>query len=150
MPLSTERRRCPLSHVDAYQCEFTNLDILRAAVKQVGGEMRQSETYAWYGRHVGDHPLPKGYSVSDMGKCKYAIRFDGVAYEIGVVPSKTKADAFDLICDFYGSGVSLPDRIKQITVEYAAQAALAWAKAKGYTNVRISRKNGGAQILVEQ
>ncbi len=139
-----------MSHVDAYQCEFTNLALLDAAVKQVGGRMRQSETFKWFNQHVGDHPLPKGYTVADMGKCKYAIKLDGIQYEIGVVPSKTKPGTWDLIADFWGPGATLPEKIRQIKVEYAAQCALQWAKSKGYTNVRISRANGGAQILVEQ
>ena len=139
-----------MSHVDAYQCEFTNLDILRAAVKQIGGEMRQSEKYKWFGSHVGDHPLPDGYTASDMGKCKHAISFKGITYEIGVVPSKTKPGCWDLLADFWGPGAQLPEKVRQIKVEYAAQAALLWAAARGYSNVRISRANGGAQILVEQ
>lgn len=146
----TNRRRCKISHVDAYQCEFTNLAVLDSAVSHLGGRMRQSEKYKWFGSHVGDHPLPKGYTVADMGKCKYAIKFDGIQYEIGVVPSKTKPGTWDLIADWWGPGAKLKDRVAQIKVEYAAQAALLWAAAKGYTNVRISRANGGAQILVEQ
>jgi len=112
--------------------------------------MRRSDVFIWFSQHVGDHPLPKDYTVADMGKCKYAIKFNGIQYEIGVVPSKTKPGTWDLIADFYGPGATLPEKIRQIKVEYAAQAALAWAKSKGYANVRISRANGGAQILVEQ
>lgn len=138
-----------MSHVDTYQCAFTNLDVLTAAVKQVGGRIRQSEQFVWYGRHVGDHPLPKGYTVADMGKCKYAIHFDGVRYEIGVVPSKTTPGTWDLIADFFGPGRVLPDKIKQIKVEYAVQAALAWAKAKGYRNVRVQRASNMAQVLID-
>jgi len=123
--------------------------VLGNAVAQVGGTMRKSDTYAWFGRHVGDYPLPKGYSVSDMGKCKYAIHFDGVGYEIGVVPSKTTPGTWDLIADFFGPGRVLPDKIKQIKVEYAVQAALAWAKAKGYRNVRVQRASNMAQVLID-
>lgn len=57
--------------------------------------------YAWYGRHVGDYPLPKGFTVEDMGKCDHVIHVPGASYEIGVV---LKDGQWKLIYDFYSAG----------------------------------------------
>lgn len=138
-----------MSHVDVFATDIKDIACLKAAVEQVGGVMTNDKTYRWYNTHVGDYPLPKGFTVADMGKCDYRIRFDGIGYDIGVVKSRTKPNEYVLIADFFGPGRVLPDKIKQIKVEYAVQAALAWAKAKGYRNVRVQRASNMAQVLID-
>lgn len=118
-------------------------------MEQLGGTLTDDKTYRWYGRSVGDYPIPAGFIVEELGKCVHRIRFPGIGYDIGVVPSKTTPGEYVLIADFYGPGKRLPDKIKQIKVEYAVAAALAWAQAKGYRNVRVQRASNMAQVLID-
>ncbi len=63
--------------------------------------MKNVTNYKWYGVHVGDYPLPEGFTVEEMGKCNHAIHVPGATYEIGVVMKNGK---WKLIYDFYGAG----------------------------------------------
>ena len=63
--------------------------------------LKKQKNYAWYGRHVGDYPLPAAFTIGDMGKCTHAIRVPGASYEIGVV---FKGGQWRLIYDFYSAG----------------------------------------------
>jgi hypothetical protein len=91
-----------MSHVAKITIEIQSLDALKAACKRLGLTFNMNQkTYAWYGRHVGDYPLPEGFKVEDMGKCDHAIHVPGATYEIGVVK---KGNKYELLWDFYYSG----------------------------------------------
>jgi len=62
--------------------------------------IRDKCTYNWYGRHVGDYPLPKGIARDQLGKCSHVIKIPGVNYEIGVV--RLPDGKYTLAYDFYG------------------------------------------------
>ena len=74
-----------MSHVDTIEVEITDLNALRAAVKESGCLWLAKNTYEWYGHHVGDYPIPKGMTKEKLGQCDYVIQLPGCKYEIGVV-----------------------------------------------------------------
>ncbi len=91
-----------MSHVARIELEINDLDTLRAACKRLGLEFVQDQkTYAWWGTHVGDYPLPEGFTAEDLGKCHHAIKVPGAKYELGVVERNGK---YTLLWDFYSSG----------------------------------------------
>ena len=91
-----------MSHLAKIELEIKDLAALRAAVQNLGYEFRENQqTYAWYGRWVGDSPLPDGVSKEELGKCSHAIRVPGCSYEIGVVQ---KGSNYILLWDFWHAG----------------------------------------------
>lgn len=92
-----------MSHVDTIQFqEEWDIETLKAMCKAEGWTFLQGQrTYRWWGRHVGDYPIPEGFTVADMGKCDHAIRIPGATYEIGVVEKNGKVH---LLWDFYHTG----------------------------------------------
>jgi hypothetical protein len=91
-----------MSHLAKIELEIKDLPALRAAVQNLGYEFRENQqTYAWYGRFVGDAPLPDGVSKDELGKCSHAIRVPGCSYEIGVVQ---KGPNYILLWDYWSAG----------------------------------------------
>ena len=124
------------SHVVTVKVQITNLDALRAAAEYCGLEMTKAETYRWYGRHVGDYPLPEGFTAGDLGKCDYKLSIPDShpgQYEIGVT---YKNGAYVPIFDFYGNGVNLQKHIgeegEKLTNRYALECAIAAATEQGW------------------
>src|SRR3990167_8580608 len=72
-----------VSHVTQVEIEIRDLDALERACSKLGLSLRRGqETYKWYGRSVGDYPLPAGVKESDLGKCSHAIHLNASAYEV--------------------------------------------------------------------
>jgi hypothetical protein len=90
-----------MSHVSRIELEIKDPEALKAACERLGGEVIQKNTYAWYGRSVGDHPLPDGFTKEDLGKCDYALSFPHATYEVGVVQ---RGKNCTLLWDFYSEG----------------------------------------------
>ena len=91
-----------MSHNEVIDLEVTDLKTLANTAKRLGGELKfNQKEYKWYGRNVGDYPLPEGVQVSDLGKCEHAIKFPGINYEVGVIKSKTQKGAYSLLWDFF-------------------------------------------------
>jgi hypothetical protein len=98
-----------MSHVARIDLVITDLDALKKAAEELGGVFHHGRTtYQWFGKHVGDYPLPAGIRKEDLGNCEHVISAPGVGYEIGVkqMPDGT----FTLLFDFYGEGVGLQKR----------------------------------------
>jgi hypothetical protein len=75
-----------MSHVARIEIEINNLDTLKAAYHSLGLEfVPDQKTFARYGQHIGDYPLPEDFTIEDMGPCDHAIRVANAQYEIGVV-----------------------------------------------------------------
>jgi len=94
-----------MSHISEVDLEVTDLSALEAACKRLGLELvRGQKSYKWFGRSVGDAPLPKGMKVEDLGRCDHAIKIPGntEAYEIGVV--KKKSGGYLLAWDSWNKG----------------------------------------------
>ena len=93
-----------MSHNEIIELEVDDLKTLANTAKRLGGQLMLNEkTYKWFGRNVGDYPLPEGIAVSDLGKCEHKIKFPGINYEVGVIKSKTSRGAYSLLWDFFDS-----------------------------------------------
>jgi len=132
-----------MSHVADLDVEIKDLDCLEAACHELGVELvRGQTTYKWFGTHVGDYPLPEGFTVSDMGKCEHAIRIPGnsEAYEIGITKRRDGRPGYTALFDFWAGGKGMAAKVgakaEKITQEYATQVAMKHAKKKGFTVTR--------------
>lgn len=137
-----------MSHVAKIEIEIKDLDVLKAACEQIGIEfVANKRTYVWYGEHVGDHPLPEGFTAADMGKCDHAIRVPGASYEVGVVHRHGK---YILLWDFYRSGGlervlgKGACRLKQV---YSAERVRREARMKGY-HVQERKSEQGIRMVL--
>jgi len=104
-------------------------------------------TYKWFGRHVGDYPLPEGYTVNDMGKCTHAIRIPGANYEIGVVVKDGKVD---LLWDFYSFG-KLDEKLGKKAEKLKQAYTLAKVRKQCFKNrkrFKETRKEGYREIRI--
>ena len=64
-----------MSHITTIELDIKDLDALKVAAEKLGLEFRRGqETYKWFGRSVGDSPLPAGFRKQDLGKCEHALR----------------------------------------------------------------------------
>lgn len=102
-----------MSHVSAIKLRIKDLPSLLDAAEQLGLEQRMKETFNWYGTHVGDYPLPEGFTKAEMGKCLFALGIKGkpTAYEVGVVKSKIHPGEYELLWDFWSGGYGLQEAI---------------------------------------
>lgn len=127
-----------MSHVITVDLEVKDLDALDLACKDLGLELVQGQkTYKWFGRSVGDYPIPVGFKEQDLGKCEHAIRDpqNKNAYEIGVVRSRT-GEGYQLIYDFYNRGYGMQDKVgarcEKVKQPYAARLAERHWQKKGF------------------
>jgi hypothetical protein len=75
-----------MSHISKIELVIHSLDDLKDACQKLGFQfMENQKTFKWYGRWVGDSPVPEGVKVEDIGKCNHAIRVPGCEYEVGVI-----------------------------------------------------------------
>jgi hypothetical protein len=114
------------------QVKIKDLSALAAAVKSLGYEWKHGQkTYAWFGKWVGDTPMPEGLTVDDLGKCEHAIGVPGADYEVGVV---AKPDGtFELRYDFWSSGGLHPilgQNAGPIVQAYGVQTVLQTARVE--------------------
>lgn len=140
-----------MSHVTNIDIEINSLPALEAAIQEMGGVFVRNKTnYTWYGHHVGDFPLPAGFTKDMLGKCEHAIALKGTEYEIGVVRNPAKPSTYTLLYDFWGPGEKLRthfgDGLKKLKQMYGVHAATLAAKKKGYL---VSRKQVGDTIKLQ-
>lgn len=102
-----------MSHVSAITLRIKDLRALLESASDIGMEQRMKETFNWYGTHVGDYPLPEGFTKEEMGQCLFALGIKGndSAYEVGVVKSKVHPGEYELLWDFWAGGHGLQDVI---------------------------------------
>jgi len=91
-----------MSHISRIELDIKDLQSLKEACKRLGFEFRKNQqSYLWYGRWVGDSPLPEGITEDQLGKCDHAIKVPGAQYEVGVV---RKGHSFILLYDEWVKG----------------------------------------------
>lgn len=102
-----------MSHVSTLKLRVKFLNELNLAGQDLGMELIPAHQFKWYGQHVGDYPLPEGFTKEEMGKCAYVLRIKGNdrAYEVGVVPSKIHKGEYELMWDFWQGGFGLQEVI---------------------------------------
>lgn len=138
-----------MSHVTTGSCVIKDLEALKLAAQELGGTfVAGKQTYQWYGKYVGDAPLPKGVTVDDLGKCTHAITLPKVQYEVGVV--RQPDGSFRLMFDYWGPGRGLVkafgDNLGKLQQIYAKHAVIRQARAKGMF-VRQSAGSDGSIML---
>ena len=91
-----------MSHIARIELEIKSLEDLKAACNELGLKFCENEkSYMWFGRWVGDAPLPEGVNVEDLGKCDHMIHVPGAQYQIGVIKHD---DKYRLLWDSWQSG----------------------------------------------
>ena len=137
-----------MSHVAKIELEINDLDALKAACKRLGLEfLCNQKTFAWYGAHVGDYPIPEGLTIQDMGKCDHAIQVPGAKYEIGVLK---RTHGYALLWDFYSEG-GLEQKIGRgagrLKQAYAIERVKREARLKNM-RVRETKTAGGIRLTL--
>lgn len=91
-----------MSHIARIELEIKSLEDLKAACNELGLKFCENEkSYKWFGRWVGDAPLPEGVGVEDLGKCDHMIHVPGAQYQIGVIKQDGK---YRLLWDSWKAG----------------------------------------------
>lgn len=139
-----------MSHVTTIETEIKHIDCLERAAKAVGLEFKRGQTsYKWFGRSVGDYPLPEGMSEKDLGRCIHAIGVpnNSQAYEIGVVNINGK---YKLIWDFWNGGYGIEEiagrDCKKILKHYAAEVAMKQMRREGYRVRKVVNQDGTLRV----
>lgn len=113
-----------MSHISQFKTVrgkplITDLEAVRRAAANLGLLVHERPNYRWYGRHMGDYPVPAGWNQSDMGRNATLVlgpdpekaREMGVdpdrCYELGVVEDKLNPGAYTLMYDFFAGGCGL-------------------------------------------
>lgn len=142
-----------MSHVVKVELHITDLDALAKAAEMLGLEFKEGQkTFAWFGQHVGDYPLPEGFKASDMGKCDHAltVKNNDRAYGVGVCARRDGKPGYCVLFDFWAGGNGLVNHIgpeaKKLKQAYAVQVARK-ALLKAGNRVDIQQK-GGKYVLV--
>lgn len=138
-----------MSHMVEVKLRIKDLSALRAACNELGFEFIENQkTYKWFGRWVGDSPMPEGMTKADLGKCDHAIKVPGSTYEVGL---RKQADgSFTLAYDWWNSG-GLKDKLGQnagpLVQSYAKHKAVRELRRKGFRlgGVR-TLKNGAIEL----
>ena len=137
-----------MSHIAKIEMEINDLDALKKACKSLGFQfMENQKTYIWYGRWVGDTPLPQGVNIEDIGKCTHAIKVPEAVYEVGVVQKGSK---YHLMWDFWRGG-GLEKHIGKdackLKQAYTLERIRKAARVKGYLT-HETRINNGVRVAM--
>lgn len=151
-----------MSHVVSIELKINDLSALARAAEECGCELvRDVKTYRWYGRHVGDYPLPNGFAHADLGKCDHVIRLRGKgskdAYEIGVVKLKD-GSGYTCLYDFFEGGYGLMEAVSsesdkkrqgigKLLQHYTAEVTRRQLRKQGFRVVERLNKNG--QLVIQ-
>lgn len=137
-----------MSHVAKIELEINDLDTLKAACERLGVEfIPDQKHYRWYNEHVGDYPLPEGFTPEDLGRCDHAIHVPGASYEVGVVRRGSK---YVLLWDFYSAGGlerKLGKGAGRLKQAYAVERVRRGARLKGY-QVREQKTDQGIRLTL--
>jgi hypothetical protein len=142
-----------MSHVTAIKnVPIKDLSALQSAVEELGGKLNLNQkTYKWFGRHVGDYPLPTGMTADDLGKCEHAAKFGDLNYEVGFAQIKGEEGLFPLF-DFWGNGGTHDGKLLQgiigddagkLMQAYSKHATINAATLAGYNVLGVTSDDQG-------
>lgn len=162
-----------MSHVATVELEVKDLECLARAATRLGLEFREGQqTYHWWGQHVGDYPVPEGFTVEDLGHCEHAIGWPGIDhggknylngdsgfgdsthYEIGV---RRRRDAhgrelpgYVLLWDFMDQKLvtQIGENGNQLKQAYAVEVALKQARLQGFSSHAVQRADGSVRLVL--
>lgn len=140
-----------MSHVTLLSFVIKSLEALKMACKRLGLEFMENQTtYKWFGRWVGDYPLPKGFKKEQLGHCTHAIRVPGADYEIGVVVGKD--GEISLLWDFWSAG-GLENVLGKggykLEQAYIIEDGKLEAAKQGYAAIEEEQENGDVKLYIE-
>lgn len=143
-----------MSHIATVEIEIRDLDALKAACARLGLEFRQGQQqYKWFGRSVGNYPLPAGFTAAELGSCEHAIGIPGNkrAYELGVVARRDGRPGYVLMWDFYMGGYGLEAVVGKdcnaLRQAYATEVAKRKAIQQGFRVQERKLSNGSVQLV---
>jgi hypothetical protein len=142
-----------VSHVATVDIEIRDLGALEETCRRLGMKLALGQTtYKWWGRHMGDYPLPAGFAVEDLGKCDHAIQVPDAAYEVGVVRRRDGRPGFQLIWDFVDSRLraAVGEGCSILKREYAAVVATRQAQRSGFRVQEHRRADGSIQLQLSR
>jgi len=139
-----------MSHVSKIELKVKDLASLKRACKNLGLNFHENQkTFKWYGRVVGDYPLPQGFKKEDMGKCDHAIsvKDNAQAYEVGACKARDGSGGYELLWDFWQGGYGLKGAIgedgRELQEEYAACVSEKQLRDQGYI---VQRTKSGQKV----
>lgn len=122
-----------MSHIAKIELEIRDLDSLKQACKRLGFHfMENQKHYVWYGKWVGNQPIPEEISEKDLGKCTHAIHVPAAVFEIGIVK---KDNSYLLLWDSWiGGGLekAIGKDAGVLKQAYALESVKREARRKGY------------------
>jgi hypothetical protein len=168
-----------MSHISKIDLAIKDLDAFMAAVKRCSPDLEfveGQETYRWYGKFVGDSPIPAGMKTEDYGKCLHAVRVRPDAphpwysseaakvadipkvadtpeftrpYELGIVKIEGQA-GYTLVYDNWNSGRGLEKLIGQgaarLKAAYATEVTVRTMRRQGYRVREETVADGSVRI----
>ena len=139
-----------MSHIAKIELEINDLEALKSACKAMGFDFMENQTtYQWYGKWVGDTPLPQGVEIEDLGKCTHAIHVPAAVFEIGVVQKGSK---YNLMWDYWiGGGLEkhIGKNACKLKQAYTLARIRKSAKQKGYL-IHETRAQNGIRVALTQ
>jgi hypothetical protein len=142
-----------MSHVVDLEIEVKDLECLAKAAQRLGLELvKDQKTFRWYMTHMGDFPLPAGFTKEDMGHCDHVMRIpgDNKAYEIGVCKRRDGKQGFTLLWDFWQGGYGLQEKIGKdgglLKQGYAAEVAKKQMLRAGYKFTETKDQQGNVML----
>jgi hypothetical protein len=149
-----------MSHVANIDVEILDLDVVKEICEALGLVFQENQRhYRWYGRHVGDYPLPEGITKDRLGFCDHALSVKGggrQAYEIGLVRQGAK---WAVLWDFWMGGHGLEACVGKDGIKFAEAYSKAvgikttkqFAKAKGWTYTeKVDEETSETVILLRK
>jgi hypothetical protein len=145
-----------MSHVEKLKLFITDLDALEQCAPSLGLRLERGATsYKWWGRSVGDYPIPAGFTEADLGRCEHKLVVEGnnEAFEIGLVRRRDGQPGYEMLFDFYGHrgdpllkalGGKEGNRLKQA---YGATVAANYYAELGYETYQTRDADGTVQVI---
>ncbi len=137
-----------MSHISKVELVIHSLKDLKEACQQLGFEFVENQkSFKWYGRWVGDTPIPEGINIEDIGKCDHAIRVPGCTYEVGII---RRGEHYILLWDYYHAG-GLEPKIGPnagiLKQAYTVARVRKEARQKGY-RIREKKMDQGVRLVL--
>jgi hypothetical protein len=137
-----------MSHISKIELVIHSLGDLKETCQKLGFQfMKNQKSFKWYGRWVGDSPVPEGVNVEDIGKCNHAIRVPGCEYEIGII---RRDNHYILLWDYWHAG-GLEQKIGpnagKLKQAYTVARVRKEARRKGY-RVREKIMDQGIRLVL--
>jgi len=135
-----------MSHVVRIKTELRDLAAIQAACNRLGWTLNEgATTYKWWGRYMGDSPLPEGFTAEDLGKCTHSITVAGATYQIGLVKQNT---GFLPLWDYWSSGGLKKSTGETLAQAYAIEKAKIEARKQGHSVTEKALADGSVELTI--